>query len=52
MNFQINLIFLIFLIQALIYLKSHNIFYKDISISKGLSGQDIFRFSDIAEIQG
>ena len=38
--------------QALAYLKSHNKFYRDISIVKGLSSEDMFKFSDIAEIQG
>ena len=33
------------------YLKSHNKFYKDISIEKGLSSEDMFKFSDIAEMQ-
>ena len=35
--------------QALTYLKSHNKFYEDISVIKGLSGADILRFSDINE---
>ena len=34
------------------YLKSHNKFYEDISIAKGLSSEEMFRFSDILEIQG
>ena len=38
--------------QALTYLKSYNKFYQDISIAKGLSGEDMFKFSDIVEIQG
>ena len=38
--------------QALTYLKLHNKFYKDISIVKGLSSEDMFKFSDIVEIQG
>ena len=33
------------------YLKSYNKFYEDISIAKGISGQEIFRFSDIIKIQ-
>ena len=33
--------------QALAYLKSQNKFYKDISITKGLSSEAIIRFSDI-----
>ena len=33
--------------QALAYLKSHNKFYKDISVTKGLSSEYIIRFSDI-----
>ena len=36
--------------QALIYLKLHNKYYKDISIAKGLSSEDMFKFSDIVEI--
>ena len=35
--------------QALAYLKSHNKFYKDISVANKLED---FRFSDIAKIQG
>ena len=35
--------------QALTYLKSHNKFYEDISVIKGLSGADILSFSDINE---
>ena len=38
--------------QALTYLKSYNTFYEDISIAKGLSSEDMFKFSDIDEIQG
>ena len=39
--------------QALTYLKSHNNFYEDISITKSLSSEDMFRFSDInIDIQG
>ena len=37
--------------QALTYLKSHNKFYKDISIKKGLYREDMFKFSDIVEIR-
>ena len=37
--------------QALIYLKSHNKFYKDISIKKGLYREDMLKFSDIVEIR-
>ena len=33
-------------------LKSHNKFYSYISIAKGFSSEEIFRFSDIVEIQG
>ena len=38
--------------QALSYSKSHNKFYKDNSIKKGLSSEDMFKFSDIVETQG
>ena len=38
--------------QALIYLKSHNKFYEDISIAKGLSSEDMLKFSDFVEMQG
>ena len=38
--------------KALTYLKSHNKFSKDISIEKGLSSEDMFKSSDIAEMQG
>ena len=38
--------------QAFAYLKSHYWFYENISIAKGLSGKDMFRFSDIVEIPG
>ena len=38
--------------QALTYLKLLNKFYKDISITKGLSSEDMFKFSEIVEIQG
>ena len=38
--------------QVLTYLKSCNKFYEDISISKGLLSEDMFKFSDIVEIQG
>ena len=37
--------------QALAYLNSHNKFYEDISIAKGLSSEDMFSFSDIVESQ-
>ena len=37
--------------QALAYLKSHNKFYENISITKGLSSEDILNFSDIDENQ-
>ena len=38
--------------QALTYLKFCNTFYGDISIVKGLLSEDMFKFSDIVEIQG
>ena len=38
--------------EALTYLKSHNKFYKDIFIEKSLSNEDMFKFSDIVEMQG
>ena len=38
--------------QALIYLKSRNKFYEDISIAKGLSSEDMLKFSDFVEMQG
>ena len=38
--------------QALTYLKLHNKYYEDISIAKGLSSEDMFKFSDIVEVQG
>ena len=38
--------------QALIHLKSHNKFYEDISIAKGLSSEDMLKFSDFVEMQG
>ena len=39
--------------QAFAYLKSHNKLYKDVSITKGLSSEDMLRFSVInIEIQG
>ena len=38
--------------QALTYLKLHNKFCKDISVTKGLSSEDMFKFSDIVEIPG
>ena len=38
--------------QTLTYLKSYNKFYEDISIAKGFSSEDTFKFSDIVEIQG
>ena len=37
--------------QALTYLKSHNKFYEDISITKGLSKEDMLNFSDINQNQ-
>ena len=37
--------------QVLAYLKSHNKFYEDISVTKGLSYEDMFNFSDINENQ-
>ena len=37
--------------QALAYLKSHNKFYEDISAQKGLSDEDMLKFSDINENQ-
>ena len=38
--------------QALTYFRLNNKFYRDISIAKGLSSEDMFRFSDIVEIHG
>ena len=38
--------------QALDYLKSYNKFYEGMSIAKGLSSEDMFKFSDVVEIQG
>ena len=38
--------------QALVYLKSNDNFYADFSIAKGLSSEEMFRFSDIVEVQG
>ena len=38
--------------QTLTYLKSHNKFYEDVSIAKGLSSEDKLKFSDFVEIQG
>ena len=38
--------------QALIYLKSHIKFYEDISIEKGLSSEDMLKFSNLVEMQG
>ena len=38
--------------QTLTYLEAHNKFYKDISIKKVLSSEDMFNFSDIVEIKG
>ena len=38
--------------KTLAYLKSHNKFYEDIYIANGLLSEEIFRFSDIPEIQG
>ena len=38
--------------QALTYLKSYNKFSEDISISKDLSREAMFKFSDVVEIQG
>ena len=32
--------------QAMIYLKSHNKFYEDISVAKSLSSEDMLKFSD------
>ena len=37
--------------QAPIYLKLHNKFYEDISITKGLSREGMLNFSDINENQ-
>ena len=37
--------------QALTYLKSYNKFHEDISIANGLSSEEMFKFSDINEIQ-
>ena len=39
-----------FIYQALTYLKSHK-FYEDISVTKGLSGEDMLTFSDIDKNQ-
>ena len=33
------------------YLKSHDNFYEDVSIIKGLSSEDMFRFSKVVETQ-
>ena len=38
--------------HALIYLKSHIKFYGDISIEKGLSSEDMLKFSSFVEMQG
>ena len=38
--------------KALTYLKSQNKLHEDIFIIKGLSNEEIFRFSDILEMQG
>ena len=38
--------------QALIYLKSHNKFYEDISIAEGLSSEGMLKFSNFFEMQG
>ena len=38
--------------QALTYLKPYNKFFEDISITKGLSSEDIINFFDIVEVQG
>ena len=38
--------------HALSYLKSYNTFYDNIFIAKGLTGEEMFKFSDIVEIQG
>ena len=38
--------------QALAYFKSHSKFYEDISIAKGLSRKEMFRFCDTVEIEG
>ena len=38
--------------QPVAYLKTHTIFYTDISIAKGLLSDEMFRFSDDYEIQG
>ena len=40
------------LYQTLTYLKSYNEFYENTSIAKGLSSEDIIKFSDNVEIQG
>ena len=37
--------------QDLTYLKSHNKIYEDISVTKGLSGEDMLNFSDIIKNQ-
>ena len=38
--------------RHLLIFKSHNKFYEDISIGKGLSSEEMFTFSGIVEIQG
>ena len=38
--------------NALAYLKYHKKLYANISIAKGISGEEVFRFSDIVEIRG
>ena len=38
--------------QAFTYLKYYNKFYEDISVAKGLSSVDMFKFSNIVEVQG
>ena len=38
--------------QALACLKSHRKFYADISIARVFSSEEVFTFSDIAEVQG
>ena len=38
--------------RSVTYLKSYNNFYDNISIAKDLSSEEMFKFSDILEIQG
>ena len=38
--------------QALNYLKTHNKFYDDISISEGLSNKEMINFAGIGKLKG